>query len=421
MIAFARACGLLDTALSGSFRRDLVANLAKTRELEKALARMRESMRAHEWKTGAVSIDLAPSVLHHDRRTRQEGVHVLHDWDGKADRYNDDIVPVDVLNYVIAQRGREPSNTTVLAIILDYYFLYLLALMSLRLWDEGDPDANLDRLGELLDRLQGPDGSGQRFASNAETLILIATAHYEPNERGFAALLERVRMLGEPHRLNVALGHAASMGCHLRFGFEATYGRDTIVTRNDNTADYPWLCFALATLMDVYARMQDGALPIARDEAIVEALLNGLSADARAFIGEPPSSLAACEAERSNFAALFHRHRQQLLAWFERYRPSADGYSPLNFFFNFSHNIVKGTVVDALLRAEPWRVGLNDLLTSADSEDAPWQSKRDLATTLMNYARSHPDTIRGRLTPVIVYDPQAGRRAFSVAIGKLAK
>jgi hypothetical protein len=47
-------------------------------------------------------------------------------------------------------------------------------------------------------------------------------------------------------------------------------------------------------------------------------------------------------------------------------------------------------------------------------------SPQVLATTLMGYARSNPDRIRGRLMPVIVYDPQAGRRAFTVAIEKLS-
>ncbi len=45
------------------------------------------------------------------------------------------------------------------------------------------------------------------------------------------------------------------MGSHLRFGFEATYGRDTVVMRDDNVADYPWLCFALLTVMQEYARL----------------------------------------------------------------------------------------------------------------------------------------------------------------------
>ena len=42
-----------------------------------------------------------------------------------------------------------------------------------------------------------------------------------------------------------------------------------------------------------------------------------------------------------------------------------------------------------------------------------------LAVTLMGYARSNPDRINGRPTPVIVYDPDSGREAFSIAMKKL--
>jgi len=38
----------------------------------------------------------------------------------------------------------------------------------------------------------------------------------------------------------------------------------------------------------------------------------------------------------------------------------------------------------------------------------------------MSYARAHPHKIRGRLTPVIVYDPAAGRLAFGGAMRALA-
>ena len=199
------------------------------------------------------------------------------------------------------------------------------------------------------------------------------------------------------------------MGCHLRFGFEATYGRDTIVMRNDNVADYPWLSFALSTLMDEYAA--------GRDPAVAEGLLNGLSPDALAFVKTPP------------FAEAFAAHREELVDRFEALRPSDGAYSPLSFFFNFSHNVVKGTVVDALLRGVPWTVSLNDLLTALPREPQPQTStdqhrsagaaKVSLATTLMGHARRNPDRIGGRLMPVIVYDPLAGRQAFAVAVRKL--
>ena len=411
---FDAGCALIETALTGSARRDIAADAATSKDFGQALLRLRDSMRANAWSAGSQRINLERIVNAFDIRTRHDGFHVLHDWDGKADKVNDDIIPVDVLNYLVHRRGGEPPDQRALAILVDYYFFHVLALFSLRIWDEGDADANLDRLSRLLRTLQGSDGSGQLFAANAETLILIATSHFELQERGYDKLLARVRTLNDGHRTGIALGHAASMGCHLRFGFEATYGRDTVVMRDDNVADYPWLCFALATLMQEYSRRKAQGVGDA-DEAIAEGILNGLSADARAFVGEAPAALSSCERERAAFRERFHGYRDDLLATFERYRPSPRGFSPLSFFFNFSHNVLKGIVVDALLRGDAWALTLNDLLT-AGGDGVP---KEELAATLMAYARSSPDRINGRPTPVIVYDPDAGREAFSVTMKKL--
>ena len=40
---------------------------------------------------------------------------------------------------------------------------------------------------------------------------------------------------------------------------------------------------------------------------------------------------------------------------------------------------------------------------------------------LIDYARANPDRINGELTPVIVYEPRAGHRAFRVMMEKLAE
>jgi hypothetical protein len=143
-------------------------------------------------------------------------------------------------------------------------------------------------------------------------------------------------------------------------------------------------------------------------------------------VGEPPPSLAASASrtDRLEFCQRFSQHGRALLAEFERWRPTDQAYSPLSFFFNFSHNVVKGSVVDALLQGAPWLVTLNDLFTgttpsSAVATPLPRTSPMALALTLMGYARANPDRIRGRLTPVIVYDPAAGRRAFAVTMRKL--
>jgi len=422
--AFDRACALVETALGERTRQDIVDGVSTSKSLRGALLRLRDSMRANLWRSGAGRINLDRIIKTSDRSTRHDGFHVLHDWDGRADQVSESTIPINVLDYLMFERGAGPPDRRVLAILLDYYFLHVLALLSLRIWDEGHADDNLDRVNQLLRDLQGPNGSGQQFAANAETLILIATSHFEIQEQGYGTLLERVRALNRAHRTNVALTHAASIGSHLRFGFEATYGRDIGRTRADNVADYPWLCFALATLIKEYARLRAEGIEGTATDIIVEGMLNGLSPDARAFTGERPVSLHPAEspydAERAEFQALFCRHRHELVQQFERYRPSADTYSPLSFFFNFSHNVVKGIVVDALLRAQTWSVTLNDLLTGMPRDQPDAESRETLAKTLMGYARSSPDRIGGRLMPVIVYDPWAGRRAFAVAMRTLS-
>ena len=156
-------------------------------------------------------------------------------------------------------------------------------------------------------------------------------------------------------------------------------------------------------------------------------MLNGLTPDARAFVGVPPASLSQSGGDRAQFLELFTKHKPALLAAFERHRPTETAYSPLSFFFNFSHNVVKGTVIDALLWGEAWDLSLNDLLTGVPRSSTSSGRRGDaadkqlLATTLMGYARSNPDRIRGKLMPVIVYDPQSGRRAYTVAIEKLTQ
>lgn len=410
---------LVHDALDGPLRRDVVADAASAGDFGQALRRLRDGMRVNVWASRGVTFDFERFVQRYDRKTRTLGFHVLHDWDGIADRVNNDTIPVDVLHYLVDKRGHEPADPVALAILLDYHFAHILALLSLRVWDEGDANENLDRVAALLATLQGPAGSGQLFAADAETLLLIATSHYELHERGYATLLEKTRTLDGAHRARVALGHGASMGSHLRFGFEATYGRDTVNMRNDNVADYPWLCFALATLMDEYVRLRaDGDRSAARQRC-VESILNGLSADARAIIGTPPASLSGSEAERARFVASFHEVKDDLLLEFEAFRPADTAYSPLCFFFNFSHNVLKGTVIDALLQGRPWLLPFNGLLTALDEGTATSARKIALAETLMGYARANPHRIRGRLRPVIVYDKATGREAFSVTMRKL--
>ena len=414
---FADVCHLIQSVMA--VRPDILAHAGAARNLEHGLLRLRDGMRTHVWHVGSRRIDLGAAVADYDARSRAEGLHALNDWDGVADRVNDDTIAVDVLQFVMRQRGHDAPDPVALAVLLDYYLFYLIALLSLRAWDDDDAEADLSRLDALLAELQGPGGSGQRFSADAESAALIATAHYELQEHGYAILLDRVRSLGQVRRTRTALQHCAAMGSHLRFGFEATYARDTIKMRDDNVADYPWLCFAVAGATDEYVRLAEAGQFGHEREVVVEALLNGLTPDARAFVGAPFATLVPHEAERSRARERLLAHRTQLREEFEAFRPTSQRYSPLSFFFNFSHNVVKGTIVDGLLRSDPWPVTLTDLFTSFPHDPDVSASRTALATVLMGYARSSPQTIRGKLMPVIVYDPATGRESFGNTIRKL--
>ena len=206
-----------------------------------------------------------------------------------------------------------------------------------------------------------------------------------------------MQSLGQPHQLRVALGHAGALSCHLRFGREATYAGDLAALRADNATDYPWLRFAVLTLLEALDR--DASAPECTH--YLEALVGALSAD--------PEWLMADHEVAARVAA----HRDALRRATETFRPGDAGYSPLALFYNFSHNIVKGAVVDAMLWGDPWNVTLNDLFTSDGAlshHASPLGRRQKLAVTLMDYARKNPHRIDGRPVPVIVYDPASGRR-----------
>ena len=418
MTPFSDACAALQEALSTDVRRDIVAEAARSKSFDRAARRLRDGMRLHRFEAAGRSLFTGRFVKQLDDRTREDGFHALHDWDGKADRFNDDSIPVEVANFAerMVRPGAHASGVVALKVLLDYYFLHLLGLLTLRAWDAGDPNTNMDAITRLLGDLQGPEGSGHLFARRAETLLLIATSHFEPDVRAYDGLLLKVQRLDNAHRLNLATIHAAILGCHLRFGLEVTCAGSISALRDDNLPDYPWLCDAVATLLEAYGAARERGADAQERATISEAILLGLLPDPDLFLTSPPASSAD---RRSEARALLASHRSGLLHDFTAHRPTDDSYSPLAFTFNFPHNLVKGSVVDAAIRGTPWRVTLDDLLTafprSADLDSA----RRLLATTLMRYALASPDTIRGRPHPAIVYHPDAARRAFDRTLSGL--
>jgi hypothetical protein len=412
------ACDVLEAALRGAARAEILHRAQKGADGAEALRRLRAGMRGHAFRTAGEPLVLEGVVRELDRRTRREGFRVLHAWDPVQHRFTDEIIPVLLLDYAARAGVPQRLDREALAILLDVYFLYLLALLSLRAWDAEDASGALDRVGGLLAELQGPSGSGYRFADDAETLLLLATSQYQPDEPAYDHLLERVRALGASNRLTLARVGAANLGSHLRWGFGAMYGRDPARMRADNQVDYPWLLFVLATLMDAFRRMRAEGAPEEARRDVVEGLLNGLSADPSAFIGEAPECLAEHGPEHAWLRGALRSEREALLPEMERLAPSERSYSPLAFQFNFLHNALVAKVTTRLLQGGP-NLSLNALFTREPPGLSLGESPEVLARLLMDFSGGDPARLGSRGARLVVYDLPSGAAAAAAALESL--
>jgi hypothetical protein len=268
--------------------------------------------------------------------------------------------------------------------------------------------------------LRGPGSSGEHFVDDAESLFLIVGSHFEPDAAVYDRLLQKVRGLRITRQRRIAETHALSLGCHLRFGIEATYVQDFGLMRNDNGVDYTWLCYSLATLVDAWDEARSSG-DVALVSRLSEAIAGGLSADADAFLRErAPRALSPHETERGRIRERIGGDRATFIDAFAPFRPVDGTYTSISLFFNFCQNVLKGTVVDAALWGEPRGLSLNDLLTGLPRDEGLDGRKLRLVGMLMGFARANPDRIHGQLMPVIVYDHAAGRRAFG-SLGRAVK
>ena len=170
-ISFAAACELLEKLLRGDARREILAGFSKSKNSVAALRLLRDAMRSAVFRVRTDTFQLDPIVQTFDSQEPGVGFHILHDWDGKADKLLEEIIPVDVVHYFIGLPPQDYCAPAALAILLDYYFMYILALLAMGAWREGNPNDNLDRVSGLLLNLQSSDGSGTSLCAMLRQLI----------------------------------------------------------------------------------------------------------------------------------------------------------------------------------------------------------------------------------------------------------
>ena len=361
-------------------------------------------------ETGGAPIRLDQVVERLDRITRREGFHVLREWDHSAQRFIDDDIAVLMLDYFGRAHLRVGPARAGLALLLDYYLLYVLALILMRAWDEGDLDDNVERITSLLADLQGPSGSGRRFVADASALLFIAISHFEPDHLAYHRLLDQTWRLGAAQRLRLALVGGPLLGSHLRWGLAALYENRVGLMRDDNFSDYPWLFFSVACLVDEYDRLVAEEWSDERSR-VAAALMGGLSPDPDAFLGEPPASLAKYTDAHAHARELLHRNRHALLADIDRLEPVQGAFSPLGFQFNFPHNVLIATVVLGLAGQRLPNLPLNALLEVPAASGAG--EEMALARALTTYAAGHPARQRNRSVLMLEWEPAVALRSFT--------
>lgn len=405
--------------LSGGTRAAILDEVTRTGEFAEWLRRLRSSMAAHSFATADRPVDLSKAVRKLDNRTRQDGFRVLHSWNHATHRFMDDMVPVLMLDFFERADVSEPNERLALAILLDFYFLHLLALCSMRVWDDGDADESLDRLSGMVDALQGEGGSGHQFFADAETLLIYALSQFHPEEQAYDRMIAKVTTLREAHQVRFACASAAVLSAHLRWGFWLMYERDVVRMRRDNVGDYPWLLNSVTTLMRAYSRVDEsGATP---REQVVEALLLGLAADPWAFSGAVPHALTAHGEQYRELTDLLAEHGASVLSDFAVLRPDKESYSPLGLHFNFPHNTVVAIVTLALLEGRPQPLPLNALFTRAPADSEGDEGRERLARTLMEFSRATPDRLGDRGAMLVAYDHLSGLRSFSLTVDAIGK
>jgi hypothetical protein len=273
-------------------------------------------------------------------------------------------------------------------------------------WDDGDANVNLDCITTLLNELQGSHGGGLHMVEDADTLLILAIAYYNPEESSFGLLMRKVRTLNAAHQLRLAIPFAGVLGSHLRWGLRFMYSRDIGAMREDNVVDYPMLLFSLVTLMREYSRLSAAGGRGEERDVVVEALLNGFAADPWAFTGKIPSSMVESRAEYDECVMLLDTHREELLADFEAHEPRPGGiWSPLSFSCNFLSNAAVAMVAIAVNSDAPENQStLNSLFTRSGAKRAAAASPADLAERLMQFSSSSPERLGWRGAPLIVHD-----------------
>lgn len=253
-------------------------------------------------------------------------------------------------------------------IILDYYILRQIGLLALRVWDEGNPNQNLDVLQGLLDELQ----VGHVYVKDVMTLLAIMISNPALQESFYIKTWNNIRKLKPEYQIRFAMANAFFNGEHLQSIFEENY--DGLVAdsiRNRNAIDYDQLIHALDILLTRFKEVKVDPLHVEERNKIVQAILRGLGGDPEVFL-ENTQFLSSAHSNHpflNHFLEVLERNRADLLEAFHQFDPSTHSFSPLQRKYVFPNRFLTDFIV-ALTRSDDFSdLSFEDSLFMGEEKD----------------------------------------------------
>jgi hypothetical protein len=316
-----------------------------------------------------------------------------------------------------------------------------LALLSMRIWDDGDTEAQT-RLGAIQSLVDALNLAGQPkvFIRDARWLIPIAQGPLTRDLAPYFAVSDHVAgSFDDSTRLGLHKANARLAGGHLRSqlryrgwetGRPAGDPQNLVITRNSNALDGALLVGSLVPLLEAY----EGASLSDDRRDLADAILQGVSADPELFlirldlltpytmiehlfIGEGPSGDTRYTSRGDRHVRTLARYRDLLGALTPRLiddalagDPARQAYSPHGIAYGFCADVLSNIAWDFLVSNPTFELSLEDMFVSfGDVEEKRARARAWEALPTREGERAHFE-----------YSPDAAAESFARVMEALA-
>jgi len=346
--------------------------------------------------------------------------------------------------------------------LFNLYGIQQLALLTMRLWDDGSSRAG-DRLSQIqsvLDQLWKTTPSDHPvLVRDARWLIPVAQSPTTDELAGYFEVAEQiVETLSEKDRIEIhkacvrmAGGHLRSQLRHVSMKKVVSLDENSLVlsTRKSNALDLALLIQGLVPLLEAYEHAMQNGNGDQRLE-FADAICQGISPDPELFLNRldllgPYSMIEHLFITTDHdghavYTPMGRRHLQLLWEYEARisrltkplyddcqhFRPVDGAYSPYGILYGFSSNLFEHMALKTVQLDTVTRFSLEDVFTAGDADKLAWVSdwrklphiKPEMAK-LFEYPQQFAEDIFARIEKALQRCVSDGEADAAVKTGRL--